>query len=456
MWPLKTKLSNKWSAWFFHAFIFFIPIQSSVFIYSGAWGRGFTNPYLSVFFSAPEVFLLLSGLCFLFENKNQRWKKGGLYFFLLILTLFTSASLSLLFSETSDGILKLLALVSLFELLLSYMLVTNKVIKVNQIFRTFSLTMSFQALLGILQVLLGHSLGLHFLGEPSLSQETSHIARLSMGSWELIRAYGTFSHPNILGGFLAISVLGTLLYPPKSKRERNGHLILQFVGLLLSFSRSALLGLIVGVIVLSFRSVNHLKNLQSRWLTRSVFILVAIEIIFLILSRPLPLTSDPAIQSRIEGYGMAKELILTHPLGVGWGLETLYLDTVSERSLKPWDYQPTHNIFLLFWAETGIPGIVSLLSLLAYTAYKLLEHEKILGTKHEVGKKNFFLAIGLVILCTGLVDHYWLSLEQGRFLAILMLASMARFLSDPIPIFPIKKAKQSAKNLPGLLKKHSH
>lgn len=456
MWPLKFKLPNKWSAWTFQLFIFLIPIQTSIFIYSGEWGRGFVNPYISFFFSVSEALLLIAGILFAVEHKHQRWRKGGIYFLLLLLCILASAGLSLVLSNTDDGYLKLLSLISLFEYLLIFLLVTNKALKVNQIFKTLTWAMSLQAILGILQVMFGHSLGFQFFGEPTLSENTSHIARLSIFGWDLIRAYGTFSHPNILGGFLAISLLGTLLYPPESKKERNGHLILQFIGILFTFSRSALLGLIIGIIVLSFRSVSLLKTTHSRWTTRGIFLLVGIEILFIILSRPIPLTEDPAIQSRIQGYQMAKDLILNHPFGVGWGLETLYLDEVSEVNLKPWDYQPTHNLFLLIWAETGWIGIASFVSLLIYSAYKLSQHEKILGTKHESGKKNFFLAMGFVILCTGLVDHYWVSLEQGRFLAILILASIARFLSDPIPIYPITKAKHSSKSLLAPAKKLQH
>ena len=57
-------------------------------------------------------------------------------------------------------------------------------------------------------------------------------------------------------------------------------------------------------------------------------------------------------------------------------------------------------------------------------------------------KKNFFFSMGLIVLCIGLLDHYWLTLEPALFLAALLFSSISRFLSDPIPIKAIKKAKK--------------
>ncbi len=108
----------------------------------------------------------------------------------------------------------------------------------------------------------------------------------------------------------------------------------------------------------------------------------------------------------------------------------------------PWEYQPTHNIFLLLWVETGILGLAAFLLLIYNLMKKLLEQEKILGTQHEESKKNFFLSMGLLILFTGCLDHYWLTLEPARFLALIVYATISRFLSDPIPIKAIKSPKK--------------
>lgn len=78
------------------------------------------------------------------------------------------------------------------------------------------------------------------------------------------------------------------------------------------------------------------------------------------------------------------------------------------------------------------------------------------GRKHENLKRHFLLSIGIILFTIGIFDHYWLTLEEGRFLGILILASISRFLSDPLPIFPIKKAKSPLENPYALLKKSVH
>ncbi len=441
MW-LHRQLKNKWSGLLFKAFIFTLPFQSSLFVYETVWGRGFSNPYTTLNLSISELFLLCASLLFFLENRTKVLNLGKKVLFLCLLSALGLGAFSLLISPVSDPILKFLELIGLLEVLLIYLLVVNKILKVNEIFKTLTWSMSLQALLAISQLLLGHSLGLGFLGEPSLSTSTAHLAKLDLGSWPLIRSYGTFAHPNILGGFLAMSILGTLLYPPESNRTRNLLLLIQLLGLICSFSRSALFALILGILILSYRSVPLIKEKYSRFVSYGIFLLMAAEIAVLILTRPLPLSTDPAVQSRIEGYERASEIIMEHPFGVGWHLETLFLDENPNHTWMPWEYQPTHNIFLLLWVETGPQGLLAFLSLLFFTTKKLLEHEKILGTHHEESKKNFFFSMGLIVLSIGLLDHYWLTLEPALFLAALLFSSISRFLSDPIPIKAIKKAKK--------------
>lgn len=439
---LQQRKSN-WSALFFKAFLFTLPFQSSLLIYEGGWGRGFANPYITISLSLAEVFLILSAGFFLKEHKDKRVTIGKRKLFWALLGVLAAAALSLLISPTNDPELKFFLLGGLMELMLVYLLIVNKVLKVNEIFRTFTWSMSFQAALALAQLALGHSLGLGVLGEPSLDEGVAHLAKLQLGSWEVIRSYGTFGHPNILGGFMALSILGTLLYPPASFRLRNGLVALQLLGLLSSFSRSALLALSLAVLILSYRSVPLLTGKSNRLLSYGFFLLLGAEVLLLFASRPFPLLTDPAIQARIEGYKEALHLFEQHPLGVGWNMETLFLDERPEQTWMPWEYQPTHNVFILAGVETGPQGLLAFLILIGMTFSILLEHEKILGTQHEQSKKNYFMSMGLVLLLSGCLDHYWLTLEPARFLAVVLFASISRFLSDPVPIHAIKKGRKS-------------
>jgi O-antigen ligase len=90
-------------------------------------------------------------------------------------------------------------------------------------------------------------------------------------------------------------------------------------------------------------------------------------------------------------------------LGVGLGnfigVIPNYLSGVS----GPWLLQPVHNIYLLFFSETGIIGLVALLNLLWRKAAPK------------------FYAIIVFVLLTGALDHYWATLQQNGLLLALIL-----------------------------------
>jgi hypothetical protein len=70
--------------------------------------------------------------------------------------------------------------------------------------------------------------------------------------------------------------------------------------------------------------------------------------------------------------------------------------------------QPVHNIFLLIGSETGLFGLFFFIVFLIFTL------------RRTNGQLPIFVAL-LVILFTGLFDHYWLSLVQNRMLFALIL-----------------------------------
>ncbi|HEX9679745.1 MAG TPA: hypothetical protein VGA08_03950, partial [Candidatus Saccharimonadales bacterium] len=72
--------------------------------------------------------------------------------------------------------------------------------------------------------------------------------------------------------------------------------------------------------------------------------------------------------------------------------------------------QPVHNIFLLILAETGLIGTVLLLNILMLP---ILKTWKTLDIRVQLA--------WLVILITGLFDHYWWSLQAGQLTLFLTL-----------------------------------
>lgn len=96
----------------------------------------------------------------------------------------------------------------------------------------------------------------------------------------------------------------------------------------------------------------------------------------------------PEISERVQLINISKEVVAKNFL-IGQGLGTFPLIN----SLM----QPVHNIFLLALSETGVVGFGAL----CFLFFKLL-------------KRNWYIFI--FVLITGLLDHYWLTLQQNMIL----------------------------------------
>ncbi len=438
MFPRLNKHLERFCRWSFMAFIVTLPFQSNLLIYQADWGRGFLNPYLSIALTLPEVFLLSAGAFFAIAHHKKRWKWGDSTFLKVGAFLLLALLASLVTTPFQDTELHLFMGIKAMEAIVLYILTTNGVLRQNKILKFFIGIMTLEALLGLLQVLSQSRWGLGFLGEPSLTPDTAHLAKISWGSFTWIRAYGTFPHPNILGGFLVVSLLATFLYNPTRRHEREILLALQFAGLIATCSRSALLALSCSLVLLCFWYANKLKK-ENKAVLGTLTGIFLIEMILLFWSRGTFPWNDPALLSRWSGYKEAFALFQQYPLGVGWNHYTLFLDQSTAMALQPWDYQPVHNVYLLALAETGLLGFVVALVAIVLVIKKMFLLHKTLSTPELAFKKRVFTLIGLSVVIIGLFDHYWMSLEQGRLLLVLLWGMFAHFVSDPLHVFPVRR-----------------
>ena len=102
----------------------------------------------------------------------------------------------------------------------------------------------FECFVGMCQFFTQHAIGLKLLGEPRLERDQ---ATFSMGSFQVMRAYGTFPHSNVLGGFLVFSLFSTYALWIQSEKKGVKAFILcalaaQLLTMFFSFSRSAIIG----------------------------------------------------------------------------------------------------------------------------------------------------------------------------------------------------------------------
>jgi len=279
--------------------------------------------------------------------------------------------------------------------------------------RVLTLSLLFQTILSFAQVFLGHSVGglLYYLGERSVAVGSPGIALATFMDHVVLRAYGTFGHPNILAGYAIISLLIILRLSPqfrslpacagrRASRRVIGTFAIALTTLLvlLTQSRSAAISLF-GLIVPFYL----IKNLKSR----IIYLCILALAYFCIPSMLAPTRSDLSSSQRLTLQGLSLSVVRTYPIfgtGAQASISTYPLVDPSVRLL-----QPDHNSFTLFFSWFGLFGILA-----------MLPHFRSLRASRRVIGTFAILVPPLFPLL--LLDHYLLTSPQGLFIFILYLA----------------------------------
>ena len=228
----------------------------------------------------------------------------------------------------------------------------------------------------------------------------------------LVRAYGTFSHPNSLAGFLLVSLIWWI----KSKDLVNKKILwwgvfwLGLMGIFLAGSRTIWL-LTLGVIGFWFgKGKIELKNKIKFVLLFLVLILVLAKIVDFNypLSNFLGGWDENGLIKRGQLNLAALEMIKSSPwLGVGMGNYLANLPEFLQHNYIFW-LQPVHNIFLLLVSEIGVLGLV----LIIWFLWRKIKWKNV---------DDWSWVILGVIFLSGMVDHYWFTLPQNMWLLALVL-----------------------------------
>lgn len=279
-------------------------------------------------------------------------------------------------------------------------------------------------------------LALHNPGDPGTS-----VVEVGIERW--LRAYGSFPHPNILGGFLAVSLLALLvwywhLYAAEKVSVKEvvyvflSYMIV-FAGLVVSFSRGAWLGFGVGALlillsVLRSKGENKKYGLQSFLKLMGASVLIGL--FFFITLTPL-FTGRVVGDSRLEKKSLDERLVYQNQAvqllkknwltGVGLGNFTAAVHDKLVPVLPAYLYQPVHNIYLLTWTEIGVSALVFWLCLMVWLIL-------IIWKQPSISVINSVWPAALVcLMITGIFDHYLLSLPIGIWLFWLTLASAKNY-----------------------------
>jgi O-antigen ligase len=262
----------------------------------------------------------------------------------------------------------------------------------------------FEALLAFSQYFNQGSIGgiFYWFGERAFNAGTPGIANASINGQLFLRPYATFSHPNVLAGFLILSMLLLFLFSYKNKYLRILVFLGSFLGtaaLLLTLSRSAILSWIICLIVLFGLWV--VEKYKKRKFNSSHLVLQRFSMTKL---------SDESLVQRQELVTQSLNMFWQSPV-FGIGINNFFnnLSIVSPKG-NTFLIQPAHNIFLLVLSETGIVGLIAFLFILSKSLLSILK------------KQNKYLLLCLLaIIFLGMFDHYFLTLQQGQLLLSFVL-----------------------------------
>lgn len=277
-------------------------------------------------------------------------------------------------------------------------------LKEKNILIVLLLSGAFQLFLSLVQLVTKHSVQgvFYYFGERLLSLSAPGVAKASIKGIELLRPYGTFSHPNSLAGFFLLLYFFVLTYKKFDRYLALKYLFLFISSILVfvSFSKIAIITFLI--LNTSYFILNKKFNCRLCKVARILGILV-VSLIF------LSATTDPlTVSKRIELIKNSVEIILRSPIqGVGLGS---YLIEQAKFSSKFYLFfnQPVHNIFLLFLSEAG----------LLIGGFLLYQLSRFLISKH-LSKEQWILIF--VIVLTGFFDHYWITLQQNFLLMGLVI-----------------------------------
>lgn len=290
------------------------------------------------------------------------------------------------------------------------------------------------------QYLMQHQLGLKTLGEPTLVSHSvlwpcyfdmpktgitsvDYILNPSKAPTCVLRAAGTLSHPNVLGGFLVFSLMMTCYLYNDRKGWYGAALVLQIVALFMTFSRGAIFAFSGAIVVWLCLHYLAEKKFLHMWKPLIVGFVCAFLLLFPQLFYRGGVVSYNAVSQqsdllRLSMQDVALRMWADNPwFGVGYNNYLIALEKYAQGAqVEP---VTVHNIYLLIAAETGLVGLAFFLIFCAVVVYR--------GWQQRASVEGqMLLALFLAYLAIGCVDYYPLLSQQTRLIFFLAAGLLSR------------------------------
>lgn len=382
--------------------------------------------YTSFFLYASDLFFLAAFLAWGLSlwRKESTFQMGDKVLTYLLFGLLVLMGVNVFFVSAPQ--LHIFLTFRFVELFLLYFMIVNKVLRQQEIVFCLLIGFCFQALVGVFQYFLQSSIGVGFLGEQQVNAGTLGVAKIDFGGHKILRSFGTQAQANVLGGLMFFGILYSVTLLKKNRRLVAGVLCLLTAALILSFSRSALIALVVAFLM--YISIQHQKaaiKYVALALSCFLFFLFIFRLDGVFLNRFL-VDDLAAAQERTMYLNISHNMLLDHPLGVGLGGFTLHMQDYTTTKLLPWLFQPVHNIFLLMAAELGVAGGLLFCIIFLYSFWSLLKLPNKAGTLLGV------MLAGITLI--GFFDHYFVTIYQGQVLLFVYFAFVSSLLkSERLP-----------------------
>ncbi len=264
--------------------------------------------------------------------------------------------------------------------------------------------------------------------------------------FRILRAYGSFPHPNMLGAFQGVSFLcGLYLYSTAIIRRQRIVLFISSMlilfGLLITFSRGAWFALFFCSVSAAL-AVALIPRFRQRISANYMFfflagVLAAVSIFTFVYWQPVSVRLGLQGNARLETLSFEERtsylanafaLIGTHPFGVGIGQYVpFFIDRDADRGLRApmYTYQPVHSHFVLLFTELGFFGFIFFLGFIFSLVLYVLKQ----GDWSSVAVMAF-------LFVAGLFDHYFWTFQSGMLLwwVASSFSIQSRIFQDPVPL----------------------
>lgn len=404
-WAVEQAL-NKWKSFLLFLFLLLIPTQLGKHFWpEWSYVLGIRVDYLS-----PTIYFIDLIWIGLFLSSNKIFKIKNFKFVYLLLFLFVVINI---LAAENKGI-AVYRWLRVFQVIWTLGILKSKSREVKKfLVWIIPVWILGEGLLALAQVVNGGSLNgwLYFLGERRFNFNTIGIAQMSVLGEGLVRAYGTFSHPNSLAGFVLV-ILSWWVFIKNNFKNKVGWWVIFWIGILtifLSGSRliwvlTLLSAWIYGLIV----TINKKRFLGVSLMILGISILLLGIICYKFQINNLIGGWDKNSLGKRWELNVTALKMIQQSSWVGQGMGN-YLVKLPEFQVNNYWLQPVHNILLLIISETGFLGF-GILIVGLFGFYK----NKVFSSKDK-------LILGIIII-SGMWDHYWLTLPQNWWLLTIVLA----------------------------------